>query len=444
MSTSPKPNPPRASNRGLSSSARSRCRLPAAVAANRWLAGVAILVTRLAFTQEALRNSLTGDATAEARSRQQQSESYTVKSGDFRLLLTPSMSLDWNDNINLARTDALQDFILFPRMGLDTSYPLTQRNLLRFNVTFGYKEYLEHSQYSGWYVQSGSALSFDIYVKDFWVNLHDRFSYVQDSSQQAAVANTGTYGTAQNTLGFNTTWDLQDVTLSLGYDHQNYFSTSQQFSYTDHASELVVGRGGFKFHPTVTAGLEGTISYTAYDQHVLNNSMGYSAGLYADWQPGHYVHVQPRFGYTIYQFEQTSQFIRAENQNAWYLDLTATHDLSDAVSYSLSAGHELTPGIYGDTMEDWYVRPSLTLRIIRDLPLITSFSYQNGTQGLQTSPGSPSETYDWFTWSLGLNHPLTKRLTAGLNYRVTLRTSNDASREYTQNLVDLQLTYNLP
>ena len=192
MSTSPKPNPPRASNRGLSSSARSRCRLPAAVAANRWLAGVAILVTRLAFTQEALRNSLTGDATAEARSRQQQSESYTVKSGDFRLLLTPSMSLDWNDNVNLAHTGALEDFILFPALGLDTSYPLTQRNLLRFNVTFGYKEYLEHSQYSAWYVQSGSALSFDIYVKDFWINLHDRFSYIQDASQQAAVANTGT------------------------------------------------------------------------------------------------------------------------------------------------------------------------------------------------------------------------------------------------------------
>jgi hypothetical protein len=233
------------------------------------------------------------------------------------------------------------------------------------------------------------------------------------------------------------------VTLSLGYDHQNFSSTSQQFSYTDRAAEMVVGRGGFKFHPTLTAGLESTISHTAYDQQVLNNSMNYSAGVYADWQPGHYLHVQPRFGYTIYQMEQTSRFIPAANQSAWYFDLTATHDISDAVTYSLSAGHELTPGIYGDTIEDWYVRPTLTLRIIRDLPLNTSFSYQNGTQGLQTSPGAPSENYDWLTWSIGLNHPITKRLTAGLNYRMTLRTSNDASNEYTQNLVGLQLTYNL-
>jgi hypothetical protein len=402
-----------------------------------------ILTTRQAVAQEALRSSLTGDAAAEALNRQQASEAYTVKSGDFRLLVTPAMGFDWNDNINIARTNALQDYIVRPMMGLAMSYPVTQHNLLRFDVTFGYQDYLEHSQYSTWYIQSGSELAFDIFIKDFRINLHDRFSYTQDSSQQAAIANTGTYGTSQNTLGFNTTWDLEDVTLSLGYDHQNFSSTSQQFSYTDRAAEMVVGRGGFKFHPTLTAGLESTISHTAYDQQVLNNSMNYSAGVYADWQPGHYLHVQPRFGYTIYQMEQTSRFIPAANQSAWYFDLTATHDISDAVTYSLSAGHELTPGIYGDTIEDWYVRPTLTLRIIRDLPLNTSFSYQNGTQGLQTSPGAPSENYDWLTWSIGLNHPITKRLTAGLNYRMTLRTSNDASNEYTQNLVGLQLTYNL-
>ena len=437
------PNPPCTGKGSLLRSARSLCRLRFASAANRWLAGAVILSAGLAAGQEALRNSLAGDAAAEARNRQQQSQAYTVKSGDFRLLVSPSLGLDWNDNINTARTNALQDFIVRPTLGLSMSYPLTQHNLLRFNVTFGYQDYLEHSEYSTWYLQSGSELSFDIAIKDFWINLHDRFSYTQDSSQQAAVANTGTYGTAQNTAGFNTTWDLSDVTVSLGYDHQNYFSTSQQFSYTDRAAEMVVGRGGFKFHPTLTAGLEGTVSYTAYDQPVLNNSMGYSAGVYANWLPGHYLQVQPRFGYTIYQFEQTSQTIPAANQSAWYFDLTATHDISDAVTYSLSAGHELTPGIYGDTIEDWYVRPSANLKIVRDLVLNTSFSYENGSQGLQTAPGAPSENYDWFTWSLGLSYPFIKRLTAGLNYRRTWRISNDTSRDYAQNLVGLQLNYNL-
>ena len=433
-------NTPRGGRGGSSGSPR--CRPPAAVAVSRWLlAGPVVLSLKLAFAQEALQNSLAGDAAAEARSRQQQPQDYTVKSGDFRLLVTPSVGLDWNDNINRAHTGPLQDFILFPKVGLNMSYPLTQRNWLRLDVTFGYKEYLEHSQYSSWYVQSGSALTYDIYVKDLWINLHNRFSYVQDASQQAAVANTGTYGTAQNTGGFNTTWDLQDVTLSLGYDHQNAWSTSPQFSYTDRASELVVGRGGFKFHPALTAGLEGTVAYTAYDQAVLNNNMAYSAGVYADWRPGNFFHVQPRVGYSIYQFDQTSQTIPASNQDAWYAGLTVTHELSDVVSYSLSAGHELTLGVYGDTIEDWYVRPALNLKIMRDLTLNATFSYQNGSQGMQAIPGAPSENYDWFTWGLRLGYPLAHQLALGLNYGLTYRTSNEGDRGYTQNVVGLTLTY---
>jgi len=61
--------------------------------------------------------------------------------------------------------------ILFcSRAGLNMSYPLTERNLLQLNVTFGYKEYLQHSQYSRLVRAIGSALSYDIYVKDFWIN----------------------------------------------------------------------------------------------------------------------------------------------------------------------------------------------------------------------------------------------------------------------------------
>jgi hypothetical protein len=419
----------------------SLCRWPAAPAAGRWLAGAVILTIRLSFAQDALHNSMAGDAAADARALHPESMPYTFKSGDFRLLVKPSLSLDWNDNINLSHTAPLQDFILFPALGLNMSYPLTERNLLQLNVTFGYKDYLEHSQYSAWYVQSGSALSYDIYVKDFWINLHDRFSYVQDASQQAAVANTGAFGTAQNTAGFNTTWDLEDVTLSLGYDHQNYWSTTPQFSYTDHASEMVVTRGGFKFHPALTAGLEGTVSYTAYDEPVLNNNMAYSAGVYADWRPGHDFHFQPRFGYMLYQFEQTSLTIPAVNQSAWYLDLTVTHELSDVVSYSLSAGHELTPGVYGGTIEDWYIRPAVTLKIMRDLALNTSLSFQNGSQVMQTTPGALTENFDWLTWGLRLSRPLMQHLTLGLNYGLSFRTSNEAFREYTQNVVGLTLTY---
>ena len=113
---------------------------------------------------------------------------YTIKTGDFRLLVTPSLELDWNDNINLASSGPQSDFILRPMLGLNAAYPLTYRNVLRLNTAFGYDIYLEHPSTAASRVLSGSQLSFDTYVKDFRINVHDRFQYTQDSAGQAAVA----------------------------------------------------------------------------------------------------------------------------------------------------------------------------------------------------------------------------------------------------------------
>lgn len=408
---------------------------------SRWLILSALLVTLSASAQEALRNSLAGDAAAEARNLQQESQVYTFKSGDLRMLITPALSLQWNDNVELSKTNVQDDFIVSPTVGITTSYPLTHRNLLQLNVTLGYNDYLNHNDLSTWYLQSGSELSFDVYIKDFWINLHDQFSYVQDASLNATIANTGSYGTFQNSAGFSGTWDLDDVTLALGYDHQNVLSTSGQFNEIDHVSETVFARAGFKVHPKITTGIEATGSLTTYNQMVLNNNVAYSIGIYADVRPDAFFRIQPRVGYTIYQFQHTSQSIQTSDLNSWYAGLNITHQVTDAISYSLDAGHEVSLGVQSDVTEDWYVRPSITWDIIKNLNLQTGFFYEHGNQGAGNVTGNLTETYDWYGGSLNLSYPVMKRLTLGLSYRLTLRSSTIADREYTQNVVGLQFTY---
>ena len=73
-----------------------------------------------------------------------------------------------------------------------------------------------------------------------------------------------------------------------------------------------------KVHPKLTLGVEGTVSLTSYDQKVLNNNTGYSGGVYGDWRPGSFLSVHPRFGYSVYDFQQTSLFVKASNENSWY------------------------------------------------------------------------------------------------------------------------------
>ena len=417
---------------------------------SHWLAAAIVLTLRLAPAQEALRSSLAGAAAAEARRLRPESLPFTFKVGELRVLATPSLTLDYNDNIRTSKKDPQEDFILRPVLGLSASYPVTQRNLLQLNVGVGYQKYFEHDELSTWYLQSGSELSFDISVKDVLINLHDRFSYSQDSAAEAAVAGTGNYANIENTVGMLTTWDLEDVTSSIGYDHANTFSPATQFQSQSRSSELFLGRVGLRVHPRLTVGVEGTASYTTYDEMILNDNSSYSAGAYADWQLGQNFHVQPRAGYTIYQFQNTSRSsfgistagsIRTSDLNSWYAALTVSHQLTEAITYSLSAGHEVRLGIQSDAIEDWYVRPSVDWKIIKDLGLQTYLTYEHGDSGEGNIRGNLTETYDHFGGGLGLSHAITDRFRLGLDYRLTTRSSSAADRSYTQNVVSLALTY---
>ena len=424
-----------------------------------------LLAAGLARAQEGLRNSMAGDAAAAAMHQQQASQDYTVKSGDFRLLVVPSLEMDWDDNITISASGQQQDFILRPLVQFTGTYPITQNNTLNLSAGIGYDEYLEHSQYSALRVDSGSQLAFDMYIKDFLINFHDRFQYSQDPGTQPGVAGgaagTALYGGLNNTAGLTTTWDLEDLVLTLGYDHANFVPSSGEFSYLEDSTELPMIRAGFRFTPALTAGLEATASFTSYNQQVLNNYNSYSIGPYADWQPGTYFHVQPRAGYVINQFQHTSESYAINHQlnsglpivlptgesiqtadlGSWYADLTISHQVIDAVKYGLSVGRETQAGIQADAIEDWYVRPSVDLAIVKDLSLTASLPYEHGNQGVNNISGNLTETFDWFGGNLSASYPIMKKWLLSLDYRLTLRSSDANERGYTQNVVGIRLAY---
>ena len=408
-----------------------------------WLAAGGILLAGSLPAQEALRGSMAATAAAEARRSQLRSPDYTFKSGDFRMLVKPSLGLDYNDNINLRKDDRWDDFILRPLLQLTASYPITQNNLLFVDIGVGYDKYFDHDEYSQFRLNSGSQISFDVFIKAVHLNLHDRFQYTQDSARESSIAGTGFYGYFDNTIGLSAAWELKDISLAAGYDHYNRIATEDAYSYQDQASEMFFTRAGFLVHPQLTVGVEGTVAFTTYDQPVLNDNTAYSAGVYGEWRPGTALSLVPRIGYTYYQFDDSSAFLRTGDVNSWYFDLTLRHDVAEAVSYSISAGHQLRLGVQSDIIDEWYVRPMVTWRVFKNISLNTYLSYEHGNQGEENLRGNLEETYDWFGGGVGANWPLLKRLTLGLNYRLTIRSSDLENRDYTQNLVGLLLTYKL-
>lgn len=393
--------------------------------------------------QEALQNQAFGEDAALARTKQLQNQNYTVKYGDFRLLATPYVGVQWNDNVNLSETNKMDDYIISSGVGLVSSYPLTQRNVLFLDITIGYDRYLNHPSLSTLNLNStsGTGLSFDIGIKDVSINLHDWVSYVQDASQNAAVANTANYGTFQNTAGIAATWDLNKASLSGGYDHQNVMSTSAEFDNINHSSEMFFLRSGLQVHPQVTVGVESTAAFTTYSQDKLNNNDAYTLGLYTDYSPDSFIKVSARGGFTTYQFQNSSPTTVTSDQNSWYADLDLSHQVTEAITYSLTAGRAVQLGTQSDLNENWHVRPNINWNIIKDWAINTSLFYEHGKEGVGNVVGNVTETYDWYGGELILSHELTKHFSLSVNYRLTMRSSDTADNSYTQNLVGLQLTY---
>jgi len=415
----------------------------------RWVVWSVLLAVLPASAQEALQNSIVGDAAVASRNQQMQSQDYTFKKGDFQMLVVPSLGFDWNDNVNLTQSNVWQDYIVKPAVGITASYPFTQRNLLYLNFSIGYDRYLLHPQLSTLDINSASktGLSFDIGIKDVTTSLHDWISYSQDASQDATVVNTPSFGTLQNTAGFASTWDLNQVTVSAGYDHQNVIATSSEFDDINNASEMLFARATLQVHPKVTVGIESSASFTTYEQTALNNNNAYSVGPYVEFRPGEYFTLTVRGGYSINQFANTSTNIQTAGQNSWYASVNISHQPRESISYSLGIGHEVQSGAQSDLVEDWYVRPNITWKIINGLDFDTSISYEHGDQGVGSVgnlPGNPNGTFDWYTGELSLHHALTSRLDLSLDYRITVRSSGTPNDGYTQNMVGLQLTYHLP
>jgi hypothetical protein len=397
--------------------------------------------------QVGILDDIDNELAAAKLSQQAKLQDYTYKSGDFSMLLIPALSLQWNSNINLTDTDQQSDFILFPTLGILMNYPLTDLNTLQLNVTVGYSDYLQHSDLSTWFLSTGSGISFDFAIGDILFNLHDQFNYVQNPAQNSQVAGTGSFGTFNNSAGFSADWSLKYFDTTVGFDHQNTLATQSEFNQLDSSTETGYLREGYKVNSKLTTGVEGTIAYTAYDQDVLNNNTSYSAGVYGDWRPDAYLHISPRFGYVINQFQQTSSQLQSSNVDSWYLDLSVTHQLTKSFSYSLDVGHNLTPGVQSQVTEYWYANGGITWSFIKNFSLQPNFFYQHGNQGIGTTiinPANPNlvnEIYDWYGGGISFNYAITKRFAASLNYTITQRTSSAPGRGYTQNVIGIQLSY---
>jgi hypothetical protein len=435
----------------------------------------------LLLAQDAVRPSLAGEDASEARHEDVDRIPYNLLAGPVRFRLGASIGVEYNDNINYAEdgtaiihgptgntvftTHAEDDVVIHPQINFDAIWPLSQINTLRFDIGMGYSFYLDHSSAdtNGLLIAPGSQIAFDFFVGDFRINIHDRLSVQQDPVAEFQVSNTNDYGRLENYAGLSVLWDLNQLLLSVGYDHYNYVSTASEFDYLDRQAEQLYGSAAFNVTNTFTVGAEGSAVFTYYDtQDVLSDSLSdsnvYSTGAFVEIQLTNNLRARVAGGYQWMDFDRdfvvfnlpVFGLIVAPDEmhiGDYYLNGSITHQVNAAFSHSISAGHEHQLGINSNAVRLNYVRYTANWNLIRNTLLSGEFFYENGEDsggvaGINSDTGLPSgEHMERFGGAVTIGYQLTPHVTLGLRYQYTQKDSNLLLRDYTQNRVSLDGTY---
>ena len=410
-----------------------------------------VFATPVLRAQDAIRPSLAGEASAEARRQSLDRIPYNLLLGPVRFRFSATMGVEYNDNINVAEVDTQEDFIFRPQVNLDALWPITQLNTLRFDIGLGYAFYADHSNQNtnGVLLAPGSQLSFDIFVSDFRINVHDRFSLEQDPIGEAQLSGVVDYGRFQNTGGISVLWDLNKAVVTLGYDHYNFLATNDDFDYLNRNAENLTGSVSVAVTSTTGVGVEAAFVHSNYDQDVLNDSDTYSAGGFVETQITNYLKLRVAAGYQSIDFDGGSEVLGpfpgigfvtyrdSGNLNDYYINALLSHRINGAITHRLSVGHESQLGVNSNYITLNYVRHSATWNIINHTLLSTEFFYEDADD----SGGFVNEHLQRYGGAFTVGYQLTSHVTIGARYQYTQKDSDVPLRDYKQNRVSIDGTY---
>jgi len=384
--------------------------------------------------------SIAGAQAAEAQRRAAATVGYyNLQLGPTYWNLGTGLGTQYNSNVNLTDTNPESDFIFTPQINTRMLWPVSDQNSLNLTLGAGYSAYVQNSKLDRAFITPGSALAFDLYIEDFWINLHDRFSILENPYQDPTVAGSGNYAQFQNAAGVTTVWDLNKVVLKSVYDHVDSMPINGSQGQSAVSEEVFSLWAGYTLKPKVLLGLAGGASLinqgNTSTSTGLGNGVQWNVGPFFEAQASEYIQVSVNAGYTGFVPESEGN-INSSDLSGGYGQASITHRLNQYVSYSLAGGRILSLSLYGSASDMYFASLGASWNLIHKVSLATSFLYYHGT-----ATSSYNETYDQYGPQVTLSRPLTRKLSSSLSYQFYLRDSNQANRNYTVNLVSLNLNY---
>ena len=382
-------------------------------------------------------------------------EKYNFRLGLVDFIVAAGVGVEFNDNITLASSDEISDIIIRPEINIEGVLRVSELNTLRFGLGLGYAKYIDHSELDtdGVIISPTSALVWTMKSGNVTFTARERLSYQEDTFALTTASNVATFKRWENQAGFEIDWDATEYArVSVGFDRFDQWAKDDSFASQDRSINTVFLRPSVDINPSLTAGINGSVSWTSYKQDIQADGKTILVGpfvqvklsdltdFYAEvgWQKSEFD------GGTIQQAETRGAngaivnpaIVDTEDSQQVYFKAQITSRPSENFRHTLTASRTAESGLgsnfyvlyHFEYSADWLIRENTSIT-----PVVFYETYQTS--------GNIQEDASRMGLALGIHHMLSSSLTIGLDYRFLTKDSDRPDSDYKQNLGMFSLYY---
>jgi outer membrane protein assembly factor BamA len=140
----------------------------------------------------------------------------------------------------------------------------------------------------------------------------------------------------------------------------------------------------------------------------------------------------------VYSPSTTGAVTNLSSSANLYFQFSATHQVNQSISYSLTVGRSTDSSFYGQPYDHYFVRLQPNWGFFRKYQLTTPFWWEKGSR-LYAQGGTTD--YDQFGAGINIGRGITEKLTGNLGYQFVRESGGQSSLNYTVNIVSLSFTY---
>ncbi len=367
---------------------------------------------------------------------------YNLKWGPLTGRMTGSLQTEYNDNVGLDAFNPAWDVSFSPNVGVGFQWPVSPRNVLEFNIGFGYRAFINNTQLNSFSVTPDSRLLYAVRAGKVNLLFRDTFALQVDplSRPDISGASNGSlidFKQVHNDFGIQAEWQARsNLALVSSYDYSVVRSLNDQFVALDRDDHNFSIGGYSNIGPAWNVGINAATTITDYVERIQNDGLSFTVGPQVTVKVSKFITVDGNVGYTLSDYDQSGTINDNSSFAGASFGMGIRHTINSRLNHSLRGGRSISPGFGSNYNEMTSAQYGINWKINSFLTINSTFSYEN----LQAS-GPFGETADRYLGYVGTGWSIAKRWDLGLGYSFALKNSDQNARDYRQNRVSLNLTH---